>query len=202
MEQLLAWHNLIFTIPIAVGILFMLGIAFGMADVSHDIHHDVHHGHDDDGETNAIFSALGFGRCPMIIVVSTMCLLYGGTGFICNLVLGPLLNVTSLFVVGPIIVAFFVMFFGTGLIARTVAHWMPSTETYPTSLYESVGCAGTLVLPVDSRGGLVQFTHKGDVYQLQARSEEGDIAKGTRVIITDYDDLVGVCTVCRDTSND
>ena len=44
MEQLLAWHNLIFYIPIVFGLLVVIGMALGIAgDSDHDVDHDVDH---------------------------------------------------------------------------------------------------------------------------------------------------------------
>jgi membrane protein implicated in regulation of membrane protease activity len=211
---LFAWYNLLFYIPLAMGLLMVLGVVLGIAEMPHGLDvdgdgdhdlspdHDADHGaehgatHEHNGGSRAFFSLIGFGKAPVLILVMAMTLIFGGTGTIVNLFIAPLLRITGVFVVISFAAALLAMVFLTGFIARTVSHFMPTLETESCTKRDLVGCGGSILLDADSASGLVQISKKGDVYQASCRSSEV-LAKGTSVLVTDYDDAQKVYIVCR-----
>lgn len=200
-----AWYNLIFYIPLAIGMLFIVGIAVGGADVGHGVDLDgdgipdvhVHVGHDSDNEQNFFLSLLGFGKVPLLVLLMTMFLTFGGTGAMANMFMEPLLRVSGMFALLSVGAACFVMFVSTGFIARTVSRLMPSTETASFKKADLVGGTGTLLFEADKDSGAVQVVKNGDCYQVQCRSSE-TLPTGTKVLLIDYDGTDDFFTVERD----
>jgi membrane protein implicated in regulation of membrane protease activity len=211
MASLLAWYNLIFYIPVAVGLLFVVGIAAGVTDVSHsatadldadvdgDLDADAHpeHAIDVHGDHHGFLSVLGFGRVPLGLLSIIMLLTFGGGGVAANFFLGNLVAKNGLFVLVSLAVAVITMFVATALLGRSLARFAPSIETDSTTKYDLIGCTGVLVLSANETGGLAQIQRKGDVYRVQCRAPEL-LEKGAPIIVTDYDEDTKVYSVCRD----
>ncbi len=206
MLNLLAWHNVIFMIPLVVGLLMVLGAAFGLADLAHgididgdgvpDIGHLDHDGHGHDSDRGGALSFLGFGRVPLLLVIMTMALTFGATGMIANLFLAPLLAVTGLFSILSFAVALVVMVATTGTLSKLIASFMPTTETKSTVKTDLIGCTGTLVIGSDAKGGTAQVSKDGDVFQVSVRSDE-TLPKGLAILITEYDETADMYSVVR-----
>jgi membrane protein implicated in regulation of membrane protease activity len=214
MGSLFVWHNLVFYIPLGVGLLLVIGMAVGLADtghdlgghgeigghgeVGHDAGHDAAHGeHGGSSGPGAILGLLGFGRVPVMILVTTLCLIFGGTGVIANNFLAPLLRASSVFVLFSIAAALVVTSVLTGFVARLVARLLPATETASMSKQDLCGCSGTLILASDTDSGLVQVLRGGDVFQVPCRSSVA-LPKGSQVLLTDYDEAQRAYSVCLD----
>jgi len=212
LEELFAWYNLVFYLPLALGVLLVLGMALGAAEPSHDLGdhdaagpdgdagadgdaHDAEH--DAGGGSHSLLSLLGFGRVPVMILATTMCLVFGGVGVILNTGLTAIVSAPNLMVWGSLAGAFVATLVLTGFLSRLLARLMPSTETDSMSKEDLVGCTGTLVLSADERGGLVQVIRGGDVYQVPCRSSS-PLPKGAAVLVTDYDEHHKVYGVCPD----
>ncbi len=199
MEQILAWYNLLFYIPIAVGLIFIVGSAFGIGheaghDVGHDVGHEAggHDGHHDQGHeqgqslVSRALVALGVGKVPLTIVFMLMALLFGGIGAICNTLLSTFLP-PWIYVWISLAAALFGMVFLTGKTARLVGRWMPSTETYAANRNDLVGCTGTLALEATTTWGLAQVRDPGgNLQQVTCRTYEGSLPKGSEVLVVDY----------------
>jgi membrane protein implicated in regulation of membrane protease activity len=210
MNELFAWYNLVFYVPVLFGVILVLGSAFGLADHDADAGHDADGGHDaehdaDGKPTGAVdahaspdhepnvftkaLSVLGVGRVPITIVLMTASLIFGGLGIVANTLLASLIGVSGAFALISVAVAFVGMVFLTGWTARGVARIMPSTETYRVSKTDLVGKTGQLVLPADTSYGLAQVRdHEGNVHNLTCRTAEGTIPKGSDVLVYDYDE--------------
>lgn len=196
---MLEWYNLVFFIPIVVGLALIAGSALGLGhdsehDVSHDVHHDTGHGdgHDQDGHHDQsnfskALSILGVGRAPMTVVLMIMSLLFGGIGFISNLLLRPILVTPYVYFWVSFAVAVVGMVVGTGKTARLIARVLPSTETDSVTKYDLVGQSGELMLPADMTTGLASVkAHDGSVHQITCRTNEGSLPKGGEVVVVDY----------------
>jgi membrane protein implicated in regulation of membrane protease activity len=209
---LFAWYNVIFYIPLMLGLLMVLGVILGIGDMLHSVDVDGHpevsldhdadhgtdqdHGSDQDRESTTIFSLLGFGRAPVLIVLMSMLLIFGGTGTIINLFLAPILKVASIFVLISVGGAVVNMVALTGVIARIVARFMPTLETKSVTKQDLVGCEGSVVLDVDNTSGLIQVHKDGDVFQVPCRSTK-PLSRGTPVLVMEYDDAQKVYVACR-----
>jgi membrane protein implicated in regulation of membrane protease activity len=212
MSDFMEWYNLIFYIPLAIGILSVLGIGF--SGVGHDvgIHGDIHgdlhvdSDHDADGDHDGegqstwgwVLGFLGFGRVPIAISFMSLFLIFGGTGICINTLISALINIWSGFALVSVSVALVVMFFGTAFVSRTVGRFMPTTETDSVRKSDLIGCTGTVTLNCDKSGGLAQIRNKrGDLYQVQCRSDK-PIAKGTPILTYEYSESSDVYTVITD----
>lgn len=201
MNDSLAWYNLVFYISLAIGVLLVAGVMVGGADLHHGIDLDGDGApdvHDTDSQ-NSVLSLLGFGRVPVLIILMTMALTFGGTGVVCNMFLAPLLRLTSLFVVLSITGAFIVMVISTRVISHLVARWMPTSVTKSFTKYDLVGSSGTLLLDADDTSGIGQVVKDGDVYQVECRAKPS-IPKGTKVLLIDFHESTNSFTVERDPS--
>ncbi len=217
----LAWHNVIFYIPLFVGIVLILGILFGIAELPHgwdtdadggpevdgggevDGGADGHHeggvsagGPQVHGVGQGLLVLLGFGRAPVLVLLMSMTLIFGGTGIVANLALGRLLEAQGAFVLVSLLVALCATVVFTGLIGRVVNRFMPTLETTSVTKHDLIGCIGSLVLSSNEREGLVQITKQGDVFQVTCRSAE-PLERGTSVLVTSYDRERGLYFVSR-----
>ena len=208
MEQLFAWQNLIFYLPLAIGLLFALGAGmdFGHdADVHADVHADIHadadgdadHDHDGGSSHNAVLGFLGIGRVPLAISFMAMFLIFAGTGLITNIIIGFLINAWSGFALISVAAAVVVSFFGTAFVSRSIARIMPTTETDSVTKHDLLGCSGKIILDSTSSDsiGIAQIINrKGDMYQIQCKSDK-PIAYGTKILTIDYNSKTDCFTV-------
>ena len=131
MSCVFVWHNLIFLIPLSLGVLLVFGAASGaIGDADRDIQTacDV----DADAQVEAdcdvgasdlvieVLSLLGVGRVPLSIVVFSASLIFGTAGFIANLWLEPHLLAPVAFAPISLCIAFCAMFVLTGRVAALV----------------------------------------------------------------------------------
>ena len=210
MSDFLKWYNLIFYIPLAIGMLSVIGVGF--SDVGHDVglhgdlHGDLHADadsdsdgdHDGDSDENWFLDFLGFGRVPLAISFMSLFLIFAGTGICMNILLGVLIDLWSGFAVISVVVATIVMFFGTAFVSRVVGRFMPTTETDSVRKGDLIGCTGLVTLDCDKTSGIAQIRNKnGDRYQIQCRSEK-PIPKGTPILTYEYSEAYDTYTVIID----
>jgi membrane protein implicated in regulation of membrane protease activity len=206
MSDFLEWYNLIFYIPMAIGLLATLGL--GISGVDHDVglhanvdgdfsgDHDA--SGDYDGEGDWILGFLGIGRVPIAITFMSLFLIFAGVGICMNILLGGLIKQWSGFALASVAVAFIATFFGTAFVSRLVGRVMPTTETDSVKKIDLIGCTGVATLPCDSSGGLAQIKNpKGDLYQIQCKSEK-PILKGSKIMAIEYEETSDTFTVVVD----
>ena len=201
MGCVIAWQNVIFYIPLAVGLLLILGAAFGVHD--HDAGHDAGHaGHDGghhhthDGHDAAhgslferAFAVLGVGRVPLTVVLMVASLYFGGLGIILNTVLSSAGLAPSFY--GPISIAGACvgMVVLSSVTARLIHRHLPASESYPISRHDFAGCSGTLLLPADISSGYAQVKDpEGNVHNIKCRTTSGALPKGTAILVVEYDE--------------
>jgi hypothetical protein len=187
-----AWQNVIFEIPILIGLLLIFGAFLGGA--GHDAHHDVDHGHD--SEHHGLLSLLGVGRVPLTVALMLAALLFGGIGMIGNGILSACGVPPSLY--GPISLAdaFVGMVLLTGPVARLIARALPSSESYPVSRHDFAGCTGTLLLPADATQGYAQVRDReGNVHNVRCKTTGVALAKGIKILVVEYDEASQTYTV-------
>ncbi len=206
MAYLFAPQNLIFIIALFVGIVLVLGNAFGVMghdaehDVDHDVDHDVEHEHaggehDHEGHHEhqermflRALSLLGIGKVPFSVVWMTAALVFGGAGIVLNTVLAPVLLAPWIYGWLSFAGAIVTMVAVTGNFARIVHRLMPTTETYIGKRSDLVGCTGTLVLTADDTRGLANVHDpRGNLLQVTCRAMNGStIPSGAKVTVVDY----------------
>lgn len=202
-DDALAWYNLIFYIPLVIGLLLVIGVATGIADLPQgvdldgdgvpDVWVDADGDADDAVGNIGPLSFLGFGRAPFMLVVMVMALTFGGSGVVLCQVLG----------VGPmravLAVSFALAFTAvmTRAFTRLVSKLLPTMETASTTNADLIGHTGTLIMEADPFSGFAQVQKDGDVYNIKVRVV-GDhvLAKGTSILVTRYDDELQAYDVC------
>lgn len=210
MDHLLAWQNVIFYIPLAVGLLLIVGSAMGghHGGADHDVGHDLAlhgdgggagaldaaHGHGDgDGHEGGLLtralSMLGVGRVPLTVVLMMASLLFGGIGIITNTILSSLGLPAWIHGLCALAVAFVGMVSLTSSAARLLNRFFPTTETYRVSRHDFAGCTGMLLLPADPQSGYAQVKdHEGNVHNIKCRTSKGALPKGGEILVIEYDE--------------
>lgn len=198
-HDMLAWYNVIFYIPLVVGLLMAIGMATGVAGLHHDVGVDgdghADHGHAHDTDRHGLASLLGFGKVPVLLVVLTMLLTFGGIGVSLNLFLDEELK-ANLVPLISIAVAAICTIALTGTLSRVIARIMPTTETASTTKQDLIGVVGTLTLIPGASVGLAQITKNGDMFQIHVQVDGESLAKGASVLVTEYDPTSDVYRVC------
>jgi membrane protein implicated in regulation of membrane protease activity len=191
----LAWQNLVFYIPLAAGLLLVLGSAVaghdhdGGADHGGGADHDHDGPHGGDHGAGRVFSLLGVGRVPLTVVLMIVLLLFGGIGIILNTVLASLGLAPELY--GPIALGASLVYtvLLAGQVARLVDRLLPTTETYRVTRQGFAGCTGTLLLPADASSGYAQVKDReGNVHNVKCRTTGAALPKGTAILIVEYDE--------------
>lgn len=193
LQTILAWHWLVFLLPLLFSLVMLLGAALGGsgesdadADVDVDGHVHVHHEADFDLGSK-FWTFLGVGRVPLMYLLSIIALLFGGTGLVAQKILTPSLFFVNL---GLAVVAVIGI---TPLVARIAARLLPQTETYVGSSTNQTGNSGRLVVATDEKFGLVQIKDRyGNEYRCKCRTYPGaqPLGKGTEVLLVEYSDEV------------
>lgn len=189
------WQWLLFELPVLFGFTLMFGSVLSGGDGDSD-----DGGGDDGGDgdledasnaevnpgiTGRIFGFLGFGKAPLILVLATMGLTFGGFGGLLTKNLGTAWALPNAGI------AFVVMFFSTGFVARTVTRLMPKTESYDVSSKSFGGKVGVLTLPTNHTYGeaRVQDEH-GHTHLCKCLTSEGELPRGAQVLLIEYDDTI------------
>jgi hypothetical protein len=196
MGSVFAWHNVIFYIPLAVGLLLILGSAFGVHDHDaghagghHDAAHDASHDHGPDSLFARGFAMLGVGRVPITIVLMITSLYFGGLGITLNTLLAS--SGLAPWLYGPISIAgaFVGMVVLGGATARLIHRHLPTSETYSLSVHHFAGCRGTLLLPADASSGYAQIKDpEGNVHNIRCHTTAGTLPKGAAILVVEYDE--------------
>jgi membrane protein implicated in regulation of membrane protease activity len=210
MSDFLKWYNLIFYVPMAIGLLSVLGIGFSGVDhdvgLHADVHGDFHADHDADGDHDGesqgpvvwVLGFLGIGRIPLAISIMSLFLIFAGAGICMNILLGKLIGLWGGFAFASVVVALIATFFGTAFVSRLVGKFMPTTETDSVRKMDLIGCTGVVTLPCDQSGGLAQIRNKsGDLYQIQCKADNL-IPKGTQILTIEYHESSDSFTVVVD----
>ncbi len=168
MADLLGWQNLLFLVPLAVGVLLALGSALGLGSEGSD-------------------NPLEAGPVPVSVLVMLGSLLFGGLGVVLNAVLAPRLREPVLYGPLSLLVSAVASVLLTRRCARLLARLMPSAETYRVSREDLVGRAGRLVLPASPEGGVAQVRdHEGNLHQVRVRTLAGRLEKGSEVVVVEH----------------
>jgi hypothetical protein len=210
-EWLGIWYNWPFLIPFMFAIIYILvidlliggiGHLFGGdtdVDVSADHDADVSVDHDVDvGHADNIWVAslhwIGVGKVPVLILLESFLLLFGGTGLIINCIwhdvapksMGPL----SLIVALP--VAFIVSVPATRWLAQVLAWLLPSDATITRVAGGFTGEWGTVISTVTTESGQVLIPGTGTIPDTVLNCTRDplntaeDIPCETKIVVVDY----------------
>src|SRR5262245_43114879 len=136
-----------------------------------------------------VIGRLGGGEVPLSIVAMLLFFSWGTVGFVTNQVLRPVmprpwmvgLCSLPLAAVGSVVL--------TRGIARAVARWLPTNQTFARRKSDLVGSLGEAVFFIDRGSGTASVRDRqGDLFQVSCRTyEDGPpIEKGKQVLLVDY----------------
>jgi len=208
MAELLQWWNLIFVLPFAGALFYVLMLCVGVfpgdhgadldADADVGIGHGLDHVHDlEPGLLGRALSFLGIGRVPLSIIVISFCFLWGFLGFASNTLLKSILP-SFFFVWASMAVALVFSIALTRGLANLLAKVMPATETYAVSLEQLTGKWGESVTKIDETFGQAQVADdSGTLHTVQCLVEGGKepIPRGAQVLLLYFDKQRGLFLV-------
>ena len=132
----------------------------------------------------------GLGRVPVLLVWGSALLGWGIAGFWGTQFWQGLLHFPALFLWPSLATALAGAFVTEKVTVETVARFLPGDETFAVSAVDLCGLTGTAAFPVDTTRGRVHvYDPHGTLYDMSARlaSGPGTVARGRRVLVTDYD---------------
>ena len=219
METLTAWYNVVFLIPVAIGLVLALGTLLGIGDADMDIDGDVGMDADTDYEKSGnpldmppkaspsllmrLLSALGFGKVPLTLLLMIGMLMFGLAGFTATQFLAPVFAGETL-VMGlcSVAVAFTVTTATTGRLARVINRVAPTSTSHGIKSGDLVGHTGRLIIRANAEHGVAHVYDRYDNLQkVHCRTEKGELPIGTEVLVLDYDSETDTYTVERSTVN-
>lgn len=147
---------------------------------------------------NASFGLLGFGKAPFMVVLSSFCLTWGFVGLMANKVFGNILP-PEIFIWLTMLIALTVATVSTGLLARGIARFMPSTESYGTRENDFTGKTGKAITKISSTDGSVAtFDNYHNRVELKCRTDGDEVIPyGSEVVLLYYDEETRRYIVCR-----
>jgi len=212
MDRLLSWQNLIFYIPLAAGLLLVAGAALSPAagetdsdgdldadadadadadvDADGDVDADADAGLDADADgADSAYLPAGLAQLPLTLVMVIALFLFGAIGVIMNTLAGALFAApTGLLSLVPVVVAVLGTLALTARVSRLIGRVLPLYETSAAPRRHLVGRLGVVVQPAGPSAGLAQvYDAEGNLHQVPVRSEPGSLAKGTPILLVDYD---------------
>ena len=134
------------------------------------------------GVSGRIFGFFGFGKAPLLVVLSTMGLTFGAFGGLLTKQLGVSWAIPNAGI------AFVGMCLTTSVVARTVARLMPKTETEIVSESSFAGKVGVLTLPASTTFGEARIKDDyGLTHLCKCVVTEGELPSGEQVLLLEYD---------------
>lgn len=180
--------EIVFGVPLLVGVLLAVGSAFGAAELSGDgFAGDDVDGYDSDG----LLGVLGIGRVPLVIVSMLLLFLFGGAGLLMMPLASPFLGERLGFlVVMP--VALMVALIGTAVGTRLLERILPGTESYAPERGELVGLRGTALVRLGPDEFIARVVDRGGAeLRVVCVTNEPALHVGDRVLLVAFESSVG-----------
>jgi hypothetical protein len=180
----LAWHNILFLSALAVGLLIVIGAAFGLdlGDADVDAEPEMDTVVNFEGAGKGLLSVLDLGQIPFTVLLMVASLIFGLTGVGSSLVFTSTLGGASPWLgLISVAIALAVMVFLTTHIARLIIKHLPASETHVSTKADLVGSEATMFTKV-----FADLQLRGDVHRIECRSDS-PLQPGMRVTVLDYD---------------
>ena len=199
MGNLLEWYNFVFALPLGVGLILSLSIAFSglghSADGGDHSHaHDGDGGHHDAPLLSKIGGMFGFGRgISPTLLLPILLSAWGLVGLLANGLLGAFLPPSVYFLVSVLL-----GLLGAGLVGNLTSRAFAkvfNSNTPNTNGRKLVGRAGRAVFRIDAQNGVANVKDKqGNVFRVVCKTLPGEPAleQGSAVLIVDQDGDKGV----------
>jgi hypothetical protein len=196
--EILEWWSLIFLLPAAAAVLYMLMLAFGaMSFEGLDVDFDA----PDDADGIDLLGLLGLGRVPLSLLLVFLGLLWGIVGWLAVSLFRGIWPEPGVFIWPSLAVALVGAIGLTAVAARLLGPLMPRTESFGAGARELVGRLAETRYTVSETAGTVQvYDQYGTLHEVPARVLPGEaaIAAGTQVVLWRFDDATGSYLVTQD----
>lgn len=216
MSYLLEWHNFIFALPLAVGLLLSAGIVFSgfgaSVDASHsdghgsndapehaghettDPAHQGDHSHDQHGSLlGTVGGWFGLGKgASLTLLLPILLATWGLVGLLVNTALSSWLAPAIFFPIAAIL-----GLLGAGLAGNGVASVVQSLlrqQGRNVRQQDLVGCGGRAAFRIDTSGGAANIRDKtGNIHRVVCKTLPGEAAieTGTEILVVDFDPKQG-----------
>lgn len=217
--ELLEWHNLIFALPLAWPVLYLvmmlLGLSGGEGDAEHDV--DLDHDLDVNGDVDAdadagaevdggtgildrVLGALGVGKAPLSILLISFCFLWAGAGLVGNWFWSIQSASAWPAMWKSLAVAAGVSLLGTRFIARAIHRLIPSVESYGSARRDLLGMTAEVLHDVSHEAGTARLRDDfGNLLDVSVRVGKNDrgIPTGSKVVLMRHDPKGDVFFVSR-----
>jgi membrane protein implicated in regulation of membrane protease activity len=197
LQELSAWWNLLFLLPMAVSVVLLLisGLG-GMGEADTDTDHDTDHSDADDSPLADALRHLGVGAVPLSLLAQAFLLFFGVAGLATNRLFmvsaNPERNVWA-----SVAVALFLGLVGAFVLGALGRRFLP-TEGPALANRDLISRTGRVVFAVTENEGTVQVRDAGGtLHQIAARVPLGEepIEAGQEVLVVSYDSEQGIFLV-------
>lgn len=177
----MSWYEILFGVPLLLGLVLVLCSALGGADLDADGELDA------DAEPSSWLPLLGIGRVPLVIALMLLFLLFGGSG----LAVAPAAVAALGRPIGgalAVCVAALVSLVGSAWAAQKIARYLPSVETYASHKAELAARQGSIVVLLGAGEAIARVIDRGGA-ELRVRClVQGEPAQvGDRIVVLAYD---------------
>lgn len=188
----LNWVTIVFAVPIIVVFLMGVGNFLGFLNFDHDFdhnydfHHDIHH---EPSTKDSFLDLFGFGRVPFSIILLTMNMVFGVTGFVSSMILQSLFRFSVIYGPVSIIIAIASTILFTGKICKGIGKIIPSNESYVGLAEDLIGREGIAYTNIDTKFGVAQVRDKNKMLHkiiCQSCNPSSSITDGTKIIVLEY----------------
>jgi Inner membrane protein YqiJ, N-terminal len=146
-----------------------------------------------------LFSILGIGRVPLMLVLSIFCLIWGAAGVAANQIFATVLRTPALYVWPSMICAFLISYASTSGLSQLISRMMPQLETYGTEEELLVGRIARAAYDLGARpGSAFLVDDQQNRIQVRCRTHDGSvIPRGAELLLLEYDPPSRIFTVAR-----
>jgi hypothetical protein len=146
-----------------------------------------------------LFSILGIGKVPLMLVVSIFCLIWGATGVAANQIFAMVLRTPALYVWPSMICAFLISYVSTSGLSQLISRMMPQLETYGTEEELLVGRIARAAYELDANpGSAFLLDDQQNRIQVRCRTHDGSVIPGgAELLLLEYDPPSRIFTVAR-----
>lgn len=209
MSYLLEWHNFIFALPLAVGLLLSVGIVFsglgtsgettGTPDAQGSSEDGSHESGDDTPQAapsvlGTVGGWFGFGKgASLALLLPILLATWGLVGLLVNTALDAWLPPAVFF---PIAVALGLLAAGlAGNGVASVVQGLARQQRPNVRRQDLVGCGGRAAFRIDASGGVANVRDKtGNIHRVVCKTLPGEAAleAGREILVVDFDPQQGI----------
>jgi len=144
-----------------------------------------------------LFSILGIGKVPLMLVLSIFCLIWGATGVAGNQIFARVLRAPALYVWPSMICAFLISYASTSALSQLISRMMPQLETYGTEEELLVGRIARAAYDLGARpGSAFLLDDQQNRIQVRCRTHDGSVIPGgAELLLLEYDAPSRIFTV-------